>query len=78
MQTGYYGINLTANKLDYVTKKTQIHLFIFISNTMFEHYKLSFKISKFCQKKQLTLPFASMDAINTEHSLRNLAVRMSM
>jgi len=67
----------TANKLDYVTKKTQIHIYIFISYMPSEHYKLSFKI-KICQTKQLTVSFASLDIINTEHSLRHWAVRMSM
>ena len=43
----------TANESDYVTKKTQIHLYIFISYMMFEHYKLSFKIKKFCQTSSL-------------------------
>lgn len=43
---------------------------------MFEHYKLSFKITKFYQTKQLIVPIASMDIINTKHSLRCLAVRM--
>jgi len=68
----------TANKLDYITKKTQIHFYIFINYMMFKHYKLSFKIKKFCQTKQLTVPFASLDTINTQHSLRCWAVRMSM
>jgi len=68
----------TANKLDYVTKKTQIHLYIFISYIMFEHYKLSFKMKKFCQTKQLTVPFASLDIINTKLSLRHWAMRVSM
>jgi len=66
----------TANKLDYITKKTQIHLYIFTVYMMFEHYKLSFKIKKFYQTKQLTVPFASFDIINTKHSLRRWAVRM--
>lgn len=45
---------------------------------MFEHYKLSFKIKKFCQTKQLTVPLASLYIIHTEHSLRHWAVRMLM
>lgn len=68
----------SANKFDYVIQKTQIHFYIFSSYMMFEHYKLSFKIKKFYQTKQLTVPFASLDIINTEHSLRCWEVRMSV
>jgi hypothetical protein len=46
-------------------ENTNTPLYIFISNIMFEHYKSSFKIKKFCQTKQLSLPFASLDTINT-------------